>query len=667
MPGTDGRTAEARLGSTAARAAAGAAGRVDTGAGPGTGRGRIPGRRGARGLGWSVTAGLAATVLTGCVSMPADGPSERVEVLQAAGAENLQVRVFPVPPHPGEDLANLLTGFLDASSADEPEYTTASKYLSAAARSRHRWNPEAGVTVLVKSPSRTITEPKPDDVSIDVPVSGTKTGQIDAAHTYRSVANEPYQEKFTFVKEKEGPDKGEWRIDQLPDGLIVDQTGFRNGYRAAHRYFYTTADSSAGVQRPVLVPDPIYLRRRTDPLTAAARALADGPSAWLGKAVYSAFNGAKLVGDVSVNDSRVISAKVDVPDFGGQPKLCQQMASQLYFTLLDQQGKGQIDRLDLGGIKGGCSVNAAQAQAVAPGSLAVGGSQSTPQAYYLSDAGKLMQTQSAGEGAPVLGELGQPKPGQPQIGAVAVRRDGAAAAAISVDQRQLFVAGLGPNEKLGSPVLTSAAARPDQGLTSPSWDGRGDLWVVDRNPAGPKVLMVRGRSVVPVSVGELGGRAVQALRMSSDGVRVALVLVDGSGARTLMVGLVAHSGTSTAPEAQITGLRPVAPLLSEIASVSWADTDQLLVLGKEPGKLQQLHYVGTDGSQNTDSPLQGGESMIAVSAAEVRSGDQTQARPGEQTLPVLAVSKDNEIYRLQGSQWREAAPQHHGTSFGYPG
>ncbi|KJK57664.1 LpqB family beta-propeller domain-containing protein [Saccharothrix sp. ST-888] len=661
MPGTDGRTTEARLGATASQTDAAGPG-VGTAAGPTGARGRIPGLpgpRAARRIGWSATAGLAALLVSGCVAMPADGPSERVEVLQAAGAENLQVRVFPVAPHPGEDLAGLLTGFLDASNADEPDYATASKYLTASARSQHRWRPEAGVTVLAKSPSRTISAPKPEDVSIDIPVTGVKVGQIDAAHTYRVVANEPYQEKFTFVKEKEGPDKGEWRIDQLPDGLIVDQTNFRNGYRATHRYFYAASDPSvAAQQQPVLVPDPIYLRRRTDPLTAAARALADGPSAWLGKAVYSAFDGAKLVGDVSVSDSRVISVKVNVPDFGAQPKLCQQMADQLYFTLLDQQGKGQIERLDLNGVKGGCSQNASQAQAVAPGSLAAG-AQGLPQAYYLSDTGKLMQTQGSGEGTPVLGDLGQPKAGQTPVGSVAVRRDGNMAAAVSSDQRQLFVAGLGTNERLGTPVATSAATSPNQGLTSLSWDGRQDLWLVDRDPAAARVLMVRGRSVVPVEVGELGGRTVQSLKVASDGVRAALVLADSSGARTLMVGLVVHSGTPAKPEAQITGLRPVAPLLSEIASVSWADTDQLLVLGKEPGKLQQLHYVGTDGSQNTDSPLQGGESMISVSASEARSGDQA--------LPVLAVSKDNEIYRLQGSQWREAAPQHHGTSFTYPG
>ncbi|MDH6126719.1 LpqB family beta-propeller domain-containing protein [Kitasatospora sp. GP82] len=636
MPGTDGRTTEP------------SAGAADAG-------GRISGR-GRRRWGRPALVVLTALLAGGCVPMPDDGPPERVEFAQAAGAENLQVRVYPVAPYPGEDVANLLAGFLDASNADEPNYQTAQKYLTPAAIAR--WRPEAGVTVLAKSPSRVITDPKDGDASVDIPVGGTQVGQIDVRHTYRVVDNAPYQEKFTFVKVKEGRDRAEWRIDRLPDGLIVDQTNFRNGYRAAHRYFYAESDPSVGgEQAPVLVPDPIYLRRRTDPLTAAAQALAEGPSDWLGSAVYSAFNGAKVVNGVSVGDGRA-SVRVDVPDFNAQPKLCQQMADQLYFTLLDQQGKGQLDRLDLSGAKGSCSVSAAQAQSVAPGSLAAGGP-GLPQAYYLSDGGQLMQIQGAGEGTPVPGGLGQPQSGQPQIGAVAVRRDGSAAAAVSSDQRQLFVVGLGANDRLGNPVVSSSAGQSNQGLTSPSWDGQQDLWVVDRDPAAPKVLMVRGRSVIPVAVGDLGGRTVQALKISSDGVRVALVLADRSGARTLMIGLVVHSGSPAHPEVRITGLRPVAPLLSEIASVSWADTDQLLVLGKEPGKLQQLHYVGTDGSQNTDSPLQGGESMTAISASEVRSGDQA--------LPVLAVSTSQQIYRLQGNQWREVAPQHHGTSFSYPG
>jgi len=600
------------------------------------------------GAAWTACAVLTSLLAAGCVAMPADGPPEPVELPQAAGAENLQVRVFPVAPHPGEDPLNLLAGFLDASNADEANYGTALKYLTADAAKR--WHPDAGVVVLSRNPVRDSTPPKADDVSTEITVTGSQVARLDAKHTYRTVADEPYREKFTFVKETEGKEKGEWRIAQLPDGLIVDQTNFKNGYRPVHRYFYAATDPSAeSVPASVLVPDPIYLRRRIDPLTAAAQALADGPSDWLSKAVTSAFDGVRIVNPVSVNDNRVATVKVSVPDLGNQQSLCRQMAGQLFHTLVDQQGKGQIDRLDLSGIKGGCSVDAAQTAPTAPGSLA--GGLAGMQQYYLLDSGQLMQTQGDGEGKPVLGALGLP--GQPRMSAVAVRRDGNAAAVVSNDRRSLYVAGLGEGDKLGDPVVTGG-----QGLTSPSWDGRQDLWVVDQNPVTPRVLMVRGKTLVTAQVDGLNGRAVQALKLSSDGVRAALVLGDGSGARALMVGLVVHSGTAESPKVTITGLRPVASMLSEVGSVSWADTDELLVLGKEPGKLQQLHYVGTDGSQSTDSPLQVGDSMASVSASEARSGE---------TVPPVLAASDKQIYRLLGNQWREVAPQRRGTSFSYPG
>ncbi|GAA5000231.1 hypothetical protein GCM10025734_35110 [Kitasatospora paranensis] len=96
---------------------------------------------------------FAVLLVAGCAAMPSDGPPERVDVPQGAGAENLQVRVFPVPPHKGEDPLDLLAGFLDASNADEVKnYDTARKYLTADADKR--WNPEAGVVVLAATPRR---------------------------------------------------------------------------------------------------------------------------------------------------------------------------------------------------------------------------------------------------------------------------------------------------------------------------------------------------------------------------------------------------------------------------------------------------------------------------------------------------------------------------------
>lgn len=45
---------------------------------------------------------IVSTLTAGCVAMPSDGSPERVELAQAGGSENLQVRVFPVAPQAGD-------------------------------------------------------------------------------------------------------------------------------------------------------------------------------------------------------------------------------------------------------------------------------------------------------------------------------------------------------------------------------------------------------------------------------------------------------------------------------------------------------------------------------------------------------------------------------------
>ncbi|WP_354640827.1 LpqB family beta-propeller domain-containing protein [Kitasatospora camelliae] len=603
--------------------------------------------RGGAGVLWGAVVALLAT---GCVTMPGGGPPERVEVPQGARADDLQVHVYPVAPHKGESPEDLLAGFLDSSNADEPRFSTARKYLTEAAGKR--WNPEAGVVVVADNSLQTTVRPNGTETGREFSISGSQLGSVDAKRSYRAMAGLPYQDKITFVKETEGPDKGEWRIDQLPEGLIVDQTNFTNGYLAAHRYFFAPTDPSASkAASRVLVPDPIYLRRRSDPLTAAAEALAAGPSAWLGPAVFSAMDGVRIT-TVSVGDNQVATVRVDPVDLSGRPELCQKMAEQLFHTLADQQGK--LQRLDLTGAKGGCSVGESVAAQVAPGSLA--GSSGTAQ-FSLQETGQLTRLQPDGPGSPVGGELGQPPVGRPRPGEVGVRRDAAAAAVIGADGKGLYVTGFAESDKLGEAVVSSRAPQPAEGLASPSWDGRGDLWLVDRDPAGAKVLMVRDRKAVPAQVDGLEGRSVQALRISSDGVRIALVLKDGHS-RTVALGVVEHRGTPDAPQVRISGLRPLAPQLADIASVSWADSDQLLILGTEQGKLQQLRYLGTDGSQSSDTPLQGGDSMTAVST--------TESRGSEQVPPALAVSAKR-IYRLQGNQWREVTGQKPAVSFVYPG
>lgn len=600
---------------------------------------------------------LAAVLLAaGCAGMPDSGPVARVELSQGSADKNLQVRVFPVPPAKGADPQGLLLGFLDASTADEQHYETAQKYLTE--RAAKAWNPEAGIVVLSANPTaRGRTAPAEGDTAVDVPVSGAVVATVDEKHAYH-VAQGTKELTFGFVKEK----NGEWRIDRLPDGLIINETNFRNSYRQVDRFFYAAADPSASAAgKDVLVADPIYLRRRIDPLTSAAQALAAGPSDWIAPVVNSAFTDTQ-VQRVTLDESRTAEVLVGGTDLNSSDERCRRMAYQLFHTLSDQ-GKGQIDRLRLKGPSRECQVVKSDARTVGPGSLA--GDAASLQYYQRAETGQLLLAREQGEGTTVAGVLGKPLVDrQHPIGQVAVRRDGRHAAAIGYDGRKLYSVGLADGEQqLGEAVVSlpaRAGEKPEDGLASPSWDGRDNLWVVDRDPQAPSVLMVRGRKAVPVAVEGLAGRRVQALKASSDGTRIALVLKDQKGDQSLALGLVVHGGSAESPSARITGLRTVTQE-TRVSSVSWADSDQLLVLGQEPDRLEQLHYISTDGSRSSEGAQQVGDGLAALSASEYRE-------EGPATVPpVLAMKNDGKLYRLTDSQWREVSGPQRAASFVYPG
>ncbi|MGW2251410.1 LpqB family beta-propeller domain-containing protein [Kitasatospora sp. NPDC001660] len=598
---------------------------------------------------------LGALLASGCAAMPDSGGITKVELSQGSSDKNLQVRVFPVAPAKGAKPGALLAGFLDAVTADEG-YDTARKYLTEEAAAT--WNPDAGITVL----SATMP-PTPDVADADTSVTESVTGQVvaevDPRHTYKLVSGQSTKSSdFTFVRQKDG----EWRIDKLPPGLIMNETNFRNSYRQVDRFFYTAPDPSAvgaGPVPDVLVADPIYLRRRTDPLTAAARALVGGPSSWLAPAVRTAFPDGVSVDRVGLDDGRVAHVQVGGTDLT-EAMSCRRMATQLFYTLAEQ-GKGQVEKLELKGRRGTCTVSRGDTPS-GPGALA--GSDGGQQYFQRNDNGALMAITDTTTSA-VRGVLGKPQPaGKPPLGTIAVRRDGSQAAAISRDRHQLYSVPLSDNAvAMPEPTLTSPVRSGDDGLVSPSWDGRGDLWVADRNPDNPRVVMVRGNKTYTVPVEDLNGQSVQMLKVSSDGARVALVVKGpNSPTRSLMFGAVVHGGTPQAPTARITGLHTAAPALTDVASLSWAEADQLLVLGKEADRLQQLYYIGTDGSPSTDVPAQTGEGMAAVEASEFRADVLAQAPP------VLALQgTEGRIYRLTNSQWREVTLPDRASQFFYPG
>ncbi|MER6400675.1 LpqB family beta-propeller domain-containing protein [Kitasatospora sp. NPDC059973] len=606
---------------------------------------------------------LGTLLAGGCAAMPDSGGVSKVELAQDSVDKNLQVRVFPKAPDKGAKPRDLLAGFLDAVTADE-SYDTARMYLTEEAAAK--WKPDERIQVLSATPSLPVQALTEADTSFAVPVSGMVVAEVDAKHSYTFLDGQKDVDfQFSFVRDKKS---GEWRIDALPDGLLINETNFRNSYRQVDRFFYAADDPSAAatLRSPaVLIADPIYLRRRIDPLTSAARAVVAGPSDWLSPVARSAFPTGTAVERVSVDEARTAHVVLTGVDLGGA-MLCKRMATQLFYTLADQ-GKGQVDKLDLKGPRNsGCQATRGDLPQTGPGALTGAGSQR--QFFQRADNGVLTEAQETGDGNPVRGPLGRPQPaGRDPLGTIAVARDGERAAAIGGKGHQLYTVPLADGvQAMPEPVLTTpvrTGQKDEDGLTSPSWDGRGDLWVVDRDPQNRRVVMVRGNQPpVTVPVDSPDGQVLQDLKISSDAVRIALVFKDQRGAQSLWLGLVVHGGTKDAPTARITGLRRVAPAITEVSSVSWAEADQLLVLGKEKGRLQQLHYISTDGSQSSEAPPQGGEGMASAQASEAPADTMDQAPP------VLArQGTDGKIYRLVNSQWRELVLNFRASSFIYPG
>lgn len=113
--------------------------------------------RGPRRPGTSVCAtAAAAALLAGCASMPDSGDVTAVDATQRTDA---QVRVFGVPPRDGARPEEILDGFLEALTSDDPEFSIAREYLTEEAADN--WEPERSTTVLRDGPNRGRNVPGP--------------------------------------------------------------------------------------------------------------------------------------------------------------------------------------------------------------------------------------------------------------------------------------------------------------------------------------------------------------------------------------------------------------------------------------------------------------------------------------------------------------------------
>lgn len=606
----------------------------------------------------SALLGCGGLLLSACSSMPVAGDVRPVGGGSQPG--DSQVQVYAVAPRDNATPNEIVDGFLESMTSDDSKFMTTRKYLTRKAAST--WNPSAFTTVLAKAPNRSdrpLNDSDPGVTELAYTLIGDKVATVDGQSAYQPLAPTEYNETLHLVREN-GPDGKEWRIDVVPDGLLLGQSDFRRLYRSVDKYYFA-AGRTAG--RSTLVADPVYLRSRTDPVTGldtvtqAVRSLLAGPTDWLRPVVRSRFPaGTKLkkgVTSLAPDDRNVLRIPLDKKADGAGQSSCRMMASQVLYTLRDLTSarieQVQLLRSDDSQL---CVLGADQAEEFAPD-----GSSSGPDSQYFIDAkGHVARipgsTKGGGVPEPVSGPFGD----GPRMGEVGVARDEQSAAAVSWDRGSLYVSSVVSDGELPPPLVTSRAKKQNDRLSAPSWDGRGDLWVADRDPRRPRLLRIPGGTGEPqeVAVPSLADGRIEALRLSTDGVRIALLVAQDDGRTTLKIGRIERRGTGEPQRLSVVDLRQAAPQLTDVTAMSWSGRSRLAVVGKEEGGVQQVRYVQADGSTPSSGVLPGLNEVSSIAAAD------------DEQLPLMAATRNDGIVKLSpGDNWQTVVKE--GTSLVYPG
>ncbi|MBO1338017.1 LpqB family beta-propeller domain-containing protein [Streptomyces sp. VRA16 Mangrove soil] len=588
--------------------------------------------------------------------MPDSGGLESVEASQRPDS---QVRVFALPPRDNAEAVGIVDGFLEALTSDDPTYAVARKYLTP--KAAKNWHPERQTIVLTDGPLRSpMDRANSDGDGRNFVLTGTRVASLDSQRAYQPDSSS-YRGRLhlSLVETAKGKPK-QWRIDVPPGGVVIGQSDFQRIYQSVNKYYYAVdapSDGSGGGTGKQLVADPVFVRKWADPLTETVKEVLEGPTRWLNQAVTTAFPlkaGLRAgVKSLSPDDANKLKVPLNKSADTVGSAQCKKMAAQLLYSLRDLSSSS-VEEVDLERSDGRLMCTLKADALVAPGY-----SEGTEYQYFFDSKGHLVRVpgknSSHQDPAQVAGPLGE---GERGMRSVAVSHDQERAAAVSADGRSLFVASMVTNASLGDALVHSHAKAEKDGFTTPSWDGQGDLWVADRDPKNPRLLVFgQGQAdrMQEVRVDQLDEKdRIEAVKMSADGARIAL-LVHRDGKTLLKIGRVErdHGMADGTIELSVADLRLAAPEMEDVTAVSWAGGSRLVVVGRESGGLQQIRYVQCDGSAPTGQALPGLTRVTEISASS------------DTELPLLAHSDDGIVRLPAGAAWQSVLKN--GTAPVYPG
>ncbi|WP_104117080.1 LpqB family beta-propeller domain-containing protein [Arthrobacter sp. B1805] len=528
-----------------------------------------------RGTLTSVLAALLAVclvVLSGCSAIPAKGP---VGVIPAAqGEADADAPAFsPEGPAPGAAPERILRDFITAGTGAGDGYSVARQFLTRDLA--QTWKPEERI-VLFRSDPRVEKRETEGVYQIQLETTGT----VDALGL-RTNSAVPATETLGVRMEQVN---GEWRIAEVPDGIMIAQSAAQDLLISHSLYFYSS-------NYRFWVPDARWFVRRTGVTARIVSAMLAGPAPYLQGSVTSAFpEGVMLARDSVPITSGTASVELSSEILENATDLgLQQMDQQLQVNLLGLNDVTSVEmtsgqRIELG---------APSPELVVP--------ELTP------DVGAEQVAVAQGELVRVRNGAIVPIEGLAPVADVAPRYpaasvSGSAYAFLNADATALYVTA--PGSEARDVVRGNA-------LTQPSFDPENWVWTSRVTEGRSEVLAIPpGGTEANASVlaaGWLGDRKVKELRVSRDGSR-ALVVTDRDGASEVLLAGVTRSAEG-APQSLTTPL--ALPTTGTIDTAVWAGQSTIAASSTGANEEATPVILQLDGEQEEMAALDG---VLAISA-----------------------------------------------------
>ena len=499
---------------------------------------------------------VVAALLAGCASVPTSGPIQQGPVVIPAGNDQF-IRVIPHEPVADMTPEEIVAGFQEATAASEPGYTTARTYLTPEASAR--WQPQSGIEVY---DSTGLTSSRKAGV---VTQEGMLSATIDAAGEYTVVAPAARKQwKYSVVQVD-----GQWRIADLPQGLVLGPGDIDRGYRTADLYFFTRDFST-------LVPAPVTIPFSTSGLaTQLVSGLLAGPTSWIAPAVRTAFpEGTKLaLGSVPVVDG-IAQVQLSRDVLSADDATRQKLSAQMVWTLRQLPEVNGV-RITVNGqalaVPSASAVQSIDSWATEnPDAL-----QPSAHAYAVGAKG-LVQFSDDESGVTPVGL-------RTQLRSPAVSLDSQRVAGLSADRRDLLVGRLAEG---------AIAVRRYTGgeLSRPTWDASGDgtVWVAD---PGKGLVHITDQNAVLTPVLSaphvFSDAGIVAVAMSRDGTRLAMLVRRGPFIEPWVARVERNPGSVT-----VSSPRRVEGQISDALDLAWADSDTLAVLGTSGASSLEVVEIG---------------------------------------------------------------------------